>query len=351
MSVVVVNASRTSRKRKQYLKSEVVSYLLVREAGGLGDDIRIGAVARAIKKEYPLARVTVLGLDCFRAVFEHLDGIDVFKPIDLELKYRRGRSEAIAKAKYLKPYITGYDEVVDLFCPGYNYEVGTSGKVVHERTDRFLLAAGFSINQEDLAPVWHVTEGELQDAETWLTSSINPYKPIVGVHRRSTDNSRTYKSELSMELIHRLYDAGFNVILFDVAREFGNHPAIPAIKLDIEMVAAVIKLLDVLVCVDSGLMHVAGAVGTPIVGLFGSTDPYVIAKHYDCTPVIPYGYWGELPSPCGNPCYYRTKRGWSPKCRETGCMWLNMIHPPDIIKKVREVLSRKEDVRCIMENT
>ncbi|HEX2579194.1 MAG TPA: glycosyltransferase family 9 protein, partial [Rhabdochlamydiaceae bacterium] len=54
-----------------------------------------------------------------------------------------------------------------------------------------------------------------------------------------------------------------------------------------------IKLCSVLLTNDSGPMHIAAAVGTPLVALFGSTNeiatgPYktgtIIHKHVDCSP-------------------------------------------------------------------
>ncbi|MBN1504542.1 MAG: glycosyltransferase family 9 protein, partial [Candidatus Eisenbacteria bacterium] len=38
-------------------------------------------------------------------------------------------------------------------------------------------------------------------------------------------------------------------------------------------VAAVMKRLDLLVCNDTGVLHVAASVGCPTLGLFGPTDP------------------------------------------------------------------------------
>ena len=40
-------------------------------------------------------------------------------------------------------------------------------------------------------------------------------------------------------------------------------------------VAAFLRRLDLLVCPDGGILHVAAAVGTPTLGLFFSTDPEV----------------------------------------------------------------------------
>ena len=44
-------------------------------------------------------------------------------------------------------------------------------------------------------------------------------------------------------------------------------------KLSLEETIAALQHLDLLVGIDSGLLHAAGAVGTPTVGLFGAVDP------------------------------------------------------------------------------
>ena len=65
-------------------------------------------------------------------------------------------------------------------------------------------------------------------------------------------------------------------------------------KTTIKQAAAIINMLDVLVCNDSGLMHVAVAVDTPVIALYGPTDytrtaplgkkHTIIRKKYDCSP-------------------------------------------------------------------
>lgn len=341
MSVTIVGPASATKKT---VTNEVPKYLLVREAGGLGDDIRVSAVGKAIKEKVPKAHITVLGLEHFRDAYNHLVGVDEFIPCQLNLKFRRGRGDTVQDTRYLQKYLGGYDHIVDLFCPAYVYERKELNHVAHERIDMFLQEAGIdSVDLEDPAPKWVVRERERREAELWLSAATDPYKPTIGLHRRSTDASRTYRDDLSLELIHRLYDQGYNVVLFDVVRSLGNNPAVPALHLDIASVAAIIERMDALVAVDSGLLHVAGSLGVPIVGLFGSTEGVVIGKHYNCTPVVPYGYYGEVPSPCGNPCYYRPQRGWSNKCRDTGCYWLNLIHPPLVVDTVSQVLAKRTE--------
>src|SRR5438046_10508461 len=60
--------------------------------------------------------------------------------------------------------------------------------------------------------------------------------------------------------------------------EFGNQLswACPEFQeASLGLVYAFLKRLDLLVCPDGGILHVAAAVGTPTLGLFFSTDPEV----------------------------------------------------------------------------
>ena len=68
--------------------------------------------------------------------------------------------------------------------------------------------------------------------------------------------------------------------------------------LDLQELAALIKLATVLLSVDTGPMHIAQGVNTPVVALFGPTDPviwgprnkhdYIIYKNIECSPC-----WGR----------------------------------------------------------
>jgi heptosyltransferase-2 len=59
----------------------------------------------------------------------------------------------------------------------------------------------------------------------------------------------------------------------DVADGIGPAAMNLAGQFGLEEWAAALKLCDVVVANDSGGMHVAAAVGTPVVGLYGTTDP------------------------------------------------------------------------------
>jgi ADP-heptose:LPS heptosyltransferase len=57
-----------------------------------------------------------------------------------------------------------------------------------------------------------------------------------------------------------------------MASGLGPRVSVAAGKTTVRQVAALIEKCDLLVCNDSGLMHAAGAVGTPVVAIYGPTD-------------------------------------------------------------------------------
>src|SRR5260370_39591173 len=58
----------------------------------------------------------------------------------------------------------------------------------------------------------------------------------------------------------------------DLARGLEGRISLAAGKTSVKQVAALIEQCDLLVCNDSGLMHAAVAVGTPVVAIYGPTD-------------------------------------------------------------------------------
>jgi ADP-heptose:LPS heptosyltransferase len=60
-----------------------------------------------------------------------------------------------------------------------------------------------------------------------------------------------------------------------------------------EEIVALIASCDLIVSIDSGPVHVAGTVGTPVIGLFGPLDPSLVLPPDPPSPAI--GLFGEVP--------------------------------------------------------
>lgn len=150
-----------------------------------------------------------------------------------------------------------------------------------------------------------LTDAEISDAKTILKQrGITSNNIVIGINPGATYGSaKCWLPERFREVTERL-------IKFDKVRViyFGDQSSIPLVKeicqgfpsvvnlagvTTIRELAAIIKECQVILTNDSGPMHLAVAVGTPLVALFGSTNetatgPYktgtVIHKHVSCSP-------------------------------------------------------------------
>jgi ADP-heptose:LPS heptosyltransferase len=76
---------------------------------------------------------------------------------------------------------------------------------------------------------------------------------------------------------------------------------------DLQGVMGLLRQVDLLFCADSGVMHIAAAVGTPTVAIFGPTSPHLFGPSGDGHEVIAIE---PMPCrPCYDACIYQT-----PKC-------------------------------------
>ncbi len=120
-------------------------------------------------------------------------------------------------------------------------------------------------------------------------------------------------------------------------------------RTDLPMLAAVLARMDVLVCNDSGVMHLAAAAGTPVVAVFGPSNPTAWGPWWPGED----GAGRSGPSPhrvirlgisC-QPCFYRGHRLGSPGgCASRDCLaWL----PADrVTAAAEEVLSEPRPRRA-----
>jgi lipopolysaccharide heptosyltransferase II len=97
--------------------------------------------------------------------------------------------------------------------------------------------------------------------------------------------------------------------------------------------AGVVARCDLLIGIDSGPMHVAAAMGTPVVALFGPTDPYRTGPQGEGHEVIFHR------QECWRPCVHPV----TPKCGERRCM--SAITVEEVLGAGRRILKRWEAKR------
>jgi lipopolysaccharide heptosyltransferase II len=163
---------------------------------------------------------------------------------------------------------------------------------------------------------------------------------LVAVHPGSSNISKIWPRERYAELIRRIKDesvaevvllggAGEKRLTEEIARESGVRTVDLAGELDLKELAAVLARVDIFVGNDAGPMHMAAAVGTPVVAIFGRNIPGVGPKRW--------GPWGE-----GHVVFHETP-GCEP-CLDSGCnkdhRCLKNITVDQVFEAVKEKLGK-----------
>jgi heptosyltransferase I len=146
-----------------------------------------------------------------------------------------------------------------------------------------LQALGISNSQVlyDL-PIGKKDEGEAQ--QLLAVSGIGLDQPFVAINPVAKWPTKLWAAERFRELAERLSKKGFQVaftgskedrpLIDEIALRLGSS----VIRLDgrtsLKVLAAVYRAASVVVSTDTGPMHLAAAVGTPVVALFGPTAPW-----------------------------------------------------------------------------
>ena len=109
--------------------------------------------------------------------------------------------------------------------------------------------------------------------------------PLVGIHASAGRLVKQWEPSKFAELARRLTQApGATIVLTGTAADRGLVDAVRAAlpvpstidlagQVDLLTLAAVLQQLDVFVTADTGPMHLAAAVGTPVAAIFGPSDP------------------------------------------------------------------------------
>ncbi len=165
----------------------------------------------------------------------------------------------------------------------------------------------FGIEVSSTPPQLYISDEEKEDSEKFLQSrgvDINTSK-IIGINPGAAFGlAKCWLPERFREVTSRLLKDPSTIILF-----FGDGSGVPLVdkiinglgdrvinlagKTSLRELMALIQRCSVFLTNDSGPMHIASALGTPLVALFGSTSdvktgPYgggtVIHKHVECSP-------------------------------------------------------------------
>ncbi len=196
-------------------------------------------------------------------------------------------------------------------------------RTAHQIYDYLHLAAALGAIPEPLPPRLEVTAAEMQQADSALLSAarnqaqasapgqplillgLNPGAEYGPAKRWSAERFAAVAREVSRKAGNCLWlafgGAGDWELCNDVARLAGGGVLNLAGKTSLRQLMALLKLCRVVLTNDTGPMHVAAALGTPVIVPFGSTSPELTA------PGLPGDTRHQLlrtAAPC-SPCFRR----------------------------------------------
>lgn len=268
--------------------------LVIRAPNHLGDVVMaLPAIRAAGQADVIVARWLVPLLEMARRS-DPQSGIAEILPLD---RGWRGLLRAAARLRALR-YVQGV-----LLTPSFSSALLFRLAGVRERrgtpsdgrkrllTDPVPLTAGEGLHRAALyealvtdtrpsrPPLPRLRVGEAERSE-WHALVARDDAPLVGVFPGSNSSSRRWDPERFEALVRRLRRRHFRVAVFGgpneraLTREVaGRHGIDLGGRTGINVLAAGLADCALLVTNDSGPMHLAAAVGTPVVALFGPGDP------------------------------------------------------------------------------
>ncbi len=323
--------------------SPTYSNILVRVPNWLGDTMMATPALLAVHKAFPKAKLTVLSKPNFSAFWSRFPGVD--QVIELEKGFfgfwNTAKKVEVQNFDAALTLPTSFSSAFLIFAAGVPHRVGWGGEgrdpfltQVVSRPDarqKHLVWEFLELTREGLgrtsalktfqleAPVDAKAKAELKALfKEW---GVNDKKGLIALGPGATYGpAKRWPLVYWKELIERLLKTRSETLLVLGGPEeqeylqelFGgeNKRLISLVGRTTPMVlSALLEKCKVLITNDTGPMHVAAAVRTPTVALFGSTSPTwtrpfgagheVIYKNEECSPCF------QKTCPIGYPCLHR----------------------------------------------
>jgi heptosyltransferase-2 len=299
--------------------------ILVRGVNWIGDAVMTMPALRALRKTYPGALISLLVKPSVIPVFENNPDIDDIIAYDDKFRGITGKlmlARMLRKKKFSMAILfqNAFDAAMIAWLAGIPKRIGynrdargflLTDPVPFNGEDRkahhisyylkLLTSAGIPADFEE--PVIHLALEERLKARSILARLR---RPILGINPGATYGSaKRWLPERFADVANRFRThTGGSAVIFGSEKETALAEEIDRLipegklclagKTSLRQLAALIAECDIILTNDSGPMHIAYAVGSPVLAIFGSTDPKltgpvgeghgVLRKDVSCSP-------------------------------------------------------------------
>lgn len=277
--------------------------VLVVNVNWLGDVIFSAPVFTAIKAQYPQAHVACLAVPRVREILESIPAIDEIIIYDEKGKHRGlfAKLKLILGLGWRRFDIAfllhgSWTRALIVFLAGIPRRVGYATKngrflthVVEKlpankhRSDHYLHVIEPFIKINDPRCRINVSgQAEKEIADILKAAGIKDGERLVVIHIGGNWDLKRWPGENFSQLIARLRQ-DFKIVIpggpddrllaEQITAPQNSNPVILAGATNLKQLIALMKRAALVISADSGPLHIASAVGTPVIGLFGPTRP------------------------------------------------------------------------------
>ena len=147
--------------------------------------------------------------------------------------------------------------------------------------------------------VYDVPTDEITAKALLEEKGIHPHRPLIAINPVAKWPTKLWEPEKFGKVAERLLSQGYQVVFTGSPQdsamidEIGHSNKAPMIRLDgqttLKTLAALYRSSRAVITTDTGPMHLAAAVGTPVVALFGPTAPWRTGPYGDGHVVVRAG--------------------------------------------------------------
>ena len=280
--------------------------ILLRGVNWLGDAVMLTPAVRALRERFPDAHLAILCKSAFADVYRFSPCVDEIIEYDTD----RGIRNIVSLARRIREgnydlavvFPRSFRSLLSVFLAGVPARIGYAAKgrrffltespprsrevlTTHRVNYYAKLLEPLGIERVPQKTEIHMDDGSAEWAGEFLAGRRrNPERKLVAMLCGATYGpAKQWFPERFAELARRLTEEGLAEILIvggpaevELAGRVEKEAAVPLVnaagKTTVLQLAALIRRCDLFVGNDTGPMHVADAVGAPIVAIFGPTD-------------------------------------------------------------------------------
>jgi heptosyltransferase-2 len=338
-----------------------VHRLLIRSTNWIGDAIMTTPAVCAIRRNFPGARITMLAKPWVAPVFDHSPHVDEVLVYDANGRHH-GVGGTIRLARDLRarrfdaaillqnaieaaliafmagiPKRIGFDTDARRLLLTHPVRCTRAIKSIHQTGYYLKILEGVGLAGGDAILELHLNPEDRRRADHILAEAgIASKRPIVGLNPSATygPSKQWFPERYAAlgDLLHEAFNATIVIFGGPSDRDLGQHISglmrAPVFDLsartNLGEAMALIDRCDAFVTNDSGLMHVAAALNTPLVAIFASTNPVATGPHSPTSRVV------RAPIGC-SPCL-------KPVCPLTHTDCMRMISVDMVFDAVKDLL-------------